>query len=80
MLQGLLDRLVTRESTLPFEVAKLRFTQADPYSSRRITPQEQQQYLDKLAFRYSHLIFFQVGENPPLARSGPGTPWHEARQ
>ncbi|KAF9450269.1 hypothetical protein P691DRAFT_701638 [Macrolepiota fuliginosa MF-IS2] len=76
-LMGLLDHLVTQESSLPPSLIKLRFTQADPYASRRITPQEQRQYLEKLSLRYQNLMSFQIGENPPLVRSGYGRPWHE---
>lgn len=78
-LQGLLDRLVICESSLPQGLVRLRFTQADPYSSRVITPQEQRQYIERLSSWYRDLMFFQLGDNPPLIRSERGKPWYEAR-
>ncbi|KAF7778962.1 hypothetical protein Agabi119p4_3307 [Agaricus bisporus var. burnettii] len=79
-MMGILDRLVTRESSLPQGLIKLRFTQADPYSSRQITRKEQHEYLDRLLYSYKDLMFFQLGDNPPLIRSGGDRPWYEAGQ
>ncbi|KAF5358124.1 hypothetical protein D9756_001168 [Leucocoprinus leucothites] len=74
-LVGLLDRLVVRDLALPYGLKKLKFIQADPYGPRRILPQDQRLFLDKLAYWYRDLVFFQIGENPPLMRVGPGSPW-----
>ncbi|KAJ3566896.1 hypothetical protein NP233_g6710 [Leucocoprinus birnbaumii] len=74
-LVGLLDRLVVRDLALPYGLKKLRLTQADPYGPRRILPQDQRQFLDKLSYWYRDMLFFQIGENPPLVRLGHGSPW-----